>query len=78
MKLLARLESSINRMLSSEPFIPPILSMCVVMLADIYEKLHRTSDAEAALTFAMTIDGNSPALYAARGKLQISKGRRDK
>ncbi len=75
LKLVPLLESSINRMLFGEPlFMPPVLSMCAVMLADFYEKLHRTSDAEEALTFAMTIDGNSPALYAARGKLRYPRG----
>jgi tetratricopeptide (TPR) repeat protein len=74
LKLLPVLKRSINRMLFGEPpLIPPVLSMCVVMLADIYEKLHQTSDAEEALTFAMAIDGNSPDLYAARGKLRYPK-----
>ena len=74
LKLVPLLKSSIHRMLHGEPhLIPPVLSMCAAMLADTYEKLDQMSDAEEALTFAMAIDGNSPNLYAARGRLRYPK-----
>ncbi len=76
-RMVLLLETAIKRMgeppIISPVLIPPVLSMCVVLLAENYEKLGRIAEADDALTYAMTIEGDSPVLFASRGKLRYPK-----
>ncbi|OWK38459.1 hypothetical protein [Fimbriiglobus ruber] len=73
-RLIPLLVAAIHRLLAGEqPFNPPVLSMCVVLLAESYESLGMLEEARDALTFAMNLEGDSPILYAARGKLLYPK-----